>query len=254
MLIPGLVSVTLRALAPEQIVALTAQAGLRAIEWGGDVHVPPGHPYLAHRARQLTLDAGLAVSSYGSYHRLGQGQDFGPVLDTALALGAPTIRVWAGTQGSPEAGADYRCEVARELGQIGRMAAQEGVTVALEFHDDTLTDTAGSTLALLEEAEFAGVRTYWQPPHRLTEPERLADLDRLAPWVSNLHVFHWTLEGDTLIRHPLADGADLWRRRLARAAGFAGDRYALLEFVAGDDPRQVVADAQTLRALVETIP
>jgi hypothetical protein len=41
-LIPGLVSITFRALPPADIIRLTAECGLQAIEWGADVHVPPG--------------------------------------------------------------------------------------------------------------------------------------------------------------------------------------------------------------------
>ncbi len=41
MISPGLVSVTYRALPPAEIIALTAAAGLKGIEWAGDVHVPP---------------------------------------------------------------------------------------------------------------------------------------------------------------------------------------------------------------------
>jgi hypothetical protein len=41
-LIPGLVSVTFRKLAPAAIVELAVKAQLRSIEWGGDVHVPHG--------------------------------------------------------------------------------------------------------------------------------------------------------------------------------------------------------------------
>jgi 3-dehydroshikimate dehydratase len=42
MLIPGLVSVTFRKLSPQEIIALTAEAQLQVIEWGGDIHVPHG--------------------------------------------------------------------------------------------------------------------------------------------------------------------------------------------------------------------
>ena len=40
MLIPGLVSVTFRKLSRTEIAGLMVNAGLSAIEWGGDVHVP----------------------------------------------------------------------------------------------------------------------------------------------------------------------------------------------------------------------
>ena len=69
MIRPGLCSVTLRALEPSAVVELAAAAGLEAIEWGGDVHVPPGDVDRAGQVRTLTEGAGLAVASYGSYLR-----------------------------------------------------------------------------------------------------------------------------------------------------------------------------------------
>jgi 3-dehydroshikimate dehydratase len=86
MLIPGLVSVTFRQLAPREIVQLAAAAGLRGIEWGGDIPA-------ARAVRQLTQDAEIRVLAYGSYFRFQPGVAFEPVLETAVALGAPLIRI-----------------------------------------------------------------------------------------------------------------------------------------------------------------
>ncbi len=99
---PGLVSVTFRQLSVQDIVNLTARAGLDAIEWGGDVHVPHGDLNAARAARIATEHAGLRVAAYGSYYRAGHA-DTGPfedVLASAVELGAPCIRIWAGRQGS----------------------------------------------------------------------------------------------------------------------------------------------------------
>ncbi|HNC24059.1 MAG TPA: sugar phosphate isomerase/epimerase, partial [Opitutaceae bacterium] len=100
MIHPGLVSVTFRALTPTQIVALVRQAGLRGIEWGGDIHVPHGNLARAREVREMTQEAGLSVAAYGSYYRAAQseadGLAFEHVRATAVELGAPTIRVWAG--------------------------------------------------------------------------------------------------------------------------------------------------------------
>ena len=40
MLIPGLVSVTFRSLSQNEIANLMCRSELKAIEWGGDVHIP----------------------------------------------------------------------------------------------------------------------------------------------------------------------------------------------------------------------
>ncbi len=95
-LLPGLVSVSFRALSPREITGACLEAQVRGIEWGGDVHVPPGDLENARAVGQMTRDAGLQVAAYGSYFRC-DGSDFEPVLETALAVGAPLIRVWAGT-------------------------------------------------------------------------------------------------------------------------------------------------------------
>src|SRR5689334_25420235 len=97
----GVCSVTLRACSIDDVVAVAAGAGLECIEWGGDVHVPPGDLAAARHARQTTLAAGLRVASYGSYWRCSG--DFGPVLATARELGAPRVRIWAGETGSADA-------------------------------------------------------------------------------------------------------------------------------------------------------
>ena len=55
----GLTSVTFRRKTQEEIVALAAQAQLDGIEWGGDVHVPPGDlpaAKAAGRAVDVTAD------------------------------------------------------------------------------------------------------------------------------------------------------------------------------------------------------
>ena len=92
----GLTSVTFRQKSAAQIAALAAEAGLEGIEWGGDVHVPPGDAAAAASAARLTREAGLRVTSYGSYYHALPQEDFAPVLRSAAALGAPVVRIWAG--------------------------------------------------------------------------------------------------------------------------------------------------------------
>ncbi len=123
MIRPGLVSVTFRKLTPREIVTAAVQAKLQGIEWGGDVHVPHGKIDVAREVAAMTRDAGLAISSYGSYYRLGdEAKDLLPrVIETAIALGAPVVRVWAGRVGSKDATAAMRESRRRWLprGRIG---------------------------------------------------------------------------------------------------------------------------------------
>ncbi len=232
-LVPGLVSVTFRRLTPAEIVALAAANGMAAIEWGGDVHVPVGAHGVARQVAARCGDAGIAVEAYGSYYRAG-GDGFEPVLATALSLGAPRIRVWAGD------GTAGHAAVAADLRRIAALAAGEGVEIAVEYHADTLTGTLTSALALFAAAP--GVRSYWQPPVGSTLADALAAVPALDPVAA--HVFTWDATGNRL---PLAEGAALWRPVLAALGELPGDRHVLLEFVRDDEPNAFVADASTLR-------
>ena len=59
--IPGLVSISFRSLSPEEIIRIAKAAGLSAIEWGGDVHVPFGEIETARRVGEITRAAGLSI-------------------------------------------------------------------------------------------------------------------------------------------------------------------------------------------------
>jgi 3-dehydroshikimate dehydratase len=226
----GLCSVTLRALPVGDVVAVAAGAGLECIEWGGDVHVPAGDLEAARAARDATAGAGLRVASYGSYYRCDG--NFAPVFESARALGAPRIRIWAGEVPSSEATPAHRAAVAG----AAREAASRGIEVAFEFHGGTLTDDIDSALAL---AGASGVPCYWQPPQDMPDGEALAGLRRLAH-VPAVHVFSWW-PGSTRLR--LHERADLWRAVFERFT----DGDALLEFVPGDDTDLVAAEAEELR-------
>ena len=249
MIRPGLVSITFRKLSPRQIVDLVVQAGLDAIEWSGDVHAPHGDVAKAREIAQMTADAGLSMPTYGSYYRVGHRADvpFPDILVSAVALGTPTIRVWAGKVGSAEADADYWNGVVADSQRIVDLAATEGIGIAYEFHGNTLTDSAESARRLLEEVNRPNLRSLWQPPKGSTIEQNRAGIDTLAPWISHIHTFSWRIEEGQTIRLPLSEYAIQWKEYLARISALGGDRYALLEFVRGDDPAQFLADAVTLR-------
>lgn len=244
---PGLVSITFRQLSPAAIVDLVTQAQLTGIEWGGDVHAPHGDVATARRVRQQTVDAGLRVAAYGSYYRVSHDETgpFAAVLDSAVALGAPTIRVWAGRQGSDKADEAYRQAVIDDSRRIADLAAAAGVTIAYEFHANTLTDSSASARALLEQVDHPTVRSYWQPPRHSQVETNLAGIDAVAPWLDNLHVFQWQRASGA--REALNSGAADWRQYLDKVDALPGDRFALLEFVQDDEPAAFLRDAATLR-------
>lgn len=247
MISSGLVSITFRQLTPEAIVALVRQAGLHGIEWGGDVHVPHGDLTRAREVGEMTREAGLEVAAYGSYFRVGNSEDsglpFSHVLGSALELGAPVIRVWAGTEGSVTVGSEGRKRVVADLRRITELAAKAGVRVTTEFHGGTLTDTNESTIKLLSEVDHTNLSTYWQPLMGMSDETCVEAIGQLSPRLSHLHVYHWDSVKE---RCPLSAGALRWQKFLQAAQEVPGDRYAMLEFVKDDEPENFLRDAATL--------
>ncbi len=246
----GLVSVTFRKLSVLEIVRVASEAGLECIEWGGDIHVPHGDLAAAREAAKLTVDHGLSVSSYGSYLRLGAGgkPSVESVVETAVALGAPTIRVWAGTQNSAEATAEDRATVVEAALQAAELASASGLSISYECHANTLTDTPESAAELYADTLHDAIHSYWQPPNGVGVEEALASLEVTLPRLLNVHAFHWWPDPST--RLPLAEGRDRWIRYLdrIRMAGLQPD--VLLEFLPGDDPNLLAVEAATLLELL----
>ena len=255
MIYSGLCSITFRDLSPRLIIEAVAEAGLAGIEWGGDVHCPHGDVAVARDVGAMTRNAGLAVASYGSYYRAGpdvggkESPEFGAVMESAVAMEAPLIRVWAGSVGSDssEATPAYWGAVADDTQRIAEIAEAAGVRIAFEYHAGSLTDSLISTLRLLALVDHDNVSVYWQPPLGSKRNANLDTIKALGEKLSNLHVFHWLRTDEDRIDHrPLAEGDEDWLNYLADADAIPGDRWALLEFVAGGEMDAFREDAATL--------
>ncbi len=240
----GLTSVTFRGLNAETIVELAVQAEIDGIEWGGDIHVPEGDLEAARYTAGLTRRAGLEVLSYGSYYRLGNGGDFSVVHKTARELGAPNIRIWAGSISPEAAGEEDYKRLAEELKQICSQAQEDGITISLEYHRGTLTETAVSTLKLIELVQSKNLYTYWQPNPDITHEKNCEELQMVKPYLSNIHTFYWKAGN---IRYPLAEGRIEWLNYLRAAELDLNKSACILEFVKDDSIKNFMADAVELK-------
>ena len=241
----GLTSVTFRQKSIDEIIAITRQAGLSGIEWGGDVHLPPGDVRLAAETAEKTHAAGLQVLSYGSYYHGGETEDFGAVLATAKALGAPVIRVWAGHKTYEESTPEEFASLARRFAEAAELAGKENIRISFEYHRGTATQTIEGALVLLKTANHPNISSYWQPNPDITQSEQLAEIDALLPYMTNVHVFTWT---GANVRHPLADGTERWMEYLSHIRKDGKERDLILEFVQDDRDDALFEDAKTLHS------
>lgn len=242
----GITSVTFRKKSAEAIISLCRKCGVDAIEWGGDIHVPPTDLDNAARIGALTRDAGIQVSAYGSYFRVGidSRDTFHLILATAAALGAPLIRVWCGDMPSQATGEEAFQLLVDELKAISTMAGMCGITVASEFHNNTYNDSAESAVQLLEAVNSEFYKTYWQT---ITYDDRdLQYLSRLIESVVTVHVFAWNRRGK---RYPLKKQTELWRRYMDICKG--SNVNFTIEFVRRDSARQFAKDLAVLKEWIK---
>lgn len=242
----GLTSVTFRGKSAEEIVALAVRTGLECIEWGGDIHVPAGQLARAREVGEMTRKAGLKALSYGSYFRPLNGENFQDVVDTALALGAKTIRVWTPWMDSEHISDEDFCKMAQELYAAARLAKKAGLTVATEFHNGTYSDTAEHCLRLLDAVNSSNFRTYWQPLYGVER--NVADIQKLIDRIENVHVYNWVY-GKEITRKLLNENEADWEQyvRLLK------DKNFLLEFVKDDSEENFERDVSCLKEIVRRI-
>ena len=244
----GLVSVTFRQLSPAEIVKLVSEAGLDCVEWGGDIHCPPGDPDKARDVRRLTKDAGLSVVSYGSYYYAGEENncEVASLIETADALGTDNIRIWAGKKGSDVAEPEYRANLVADTVKLAKMAAVKGITISFEYHCNTLTDCGESTVRLLSEINMPNVCTYWQVHGNIPFDENIRDIKKLVEMkkLKNLHIFSYNGNDRTDLTYTAKE----WAEYIKAAA--PAKPALLMEFVKGNDPAQFIRDAATLKTLL----
>lgn len=247
----GLVSVTFRQLSAEEVIQTAKTAGLQGIEWGGDVHVPAGDVERAKQVGQLTEQEGLSVFAYGSYFRPGEcadaAKEFKPVLETAAALGAPVIRVWAGAKWSWAADEAYAAKVISDTQTICDMALEKNIKIAYEYHGWTLTDNRFSALDAWDKVKKDNMRLYWQPNFGLTKEENCLALRMIMPHMDYVHVFYWAPDGEKL---PLSEGTEEWKSFLNILKADSNDHCIMMEFVKDGAPKQLFEDVGTLRKIL----
>jgi len=250
MFFTGMVSVTFRRFDIAGIVDAAMRAGLDGIEWGGDVHVPHGNINAARHAAAMCADAGLRCFSYGSYYRAGKSPDGDDVIRTALALGAPNIRIWAGTKGSAETSPAERKAIVSDIAKFAAEAKRAGLTVSFEWHGGTLTDDPTSAMRLLDElGNPPNVFLYWQPNQFQSLDYNLQALRLSSQSLLHVHVFNW--EGSK--KYPLRNDRGVWRQYLdvIRASSIPGSQHGLfLEFSPDDTVDTFLDDADYLKSLL----
>ncbi len=245
----GLTSVSFRKLSVDEVIELAKKAGVDGIEWGSDVHVPPQDLDYVKEVAEKTKKAGLEVISYGSYYYLGSGEDFAPYIEAAGSLGTDTIRIWGGKKEKWELSVVEYDALVEEMRKIGLAAALADITVCLEYHGHSITATAEDAAEFVKDVDLPSVKLYWQAIIGRSEEDNLKDIDVVAPYLSNVHVFNYVGGKQELLS--FGDGPKNWAAYIDRISKIPGERAFMTEFSKGGLPESFINDAYLLNKLVK---
>lgn len=255
-ILKGLVSVTFRELTPVQIIDLAVKSGVDGIEWGADVHIKPGEFDKASTILEYSNSQGIKVLSYASYYKSGASdpQDFDLVLQTAVKLQAPRIRLWAGNKDSALfSQLDYQ-QLVEDLQRVSALAQSLGIEVGIEFHNGTYTDSSLSTQQLFKSLSGSALYSYWQPPLGTPLEDNLQTIRSLGKAIRMVHCFHWTLSNGALLPHLLKEGRDLWTDYLNALIQHTSIDTLSLEFVLDSLENNYLEDALVLNEMISHPP
>ena len=245
--IPGLVSISFRNLKPKEIIQACRESGLKAIEWGGDVHVPAGQIDAASTVRDATDKAELGMPEYGSYYRIGQSDpaEIEGVVRSAKALDAAVIRVWAYCKNRQDCSAEEYENAVRDAKRI--CDAFPGMTFCLECHNNTLTEDYHDALRFLEDVDRPSLNMFWQPNQFRTHAYNLEACAALLPYIRAVHVFSWEGTDGKNVMFPLEHHAKRWSEYISILRNApVGELPMMLEFMHDGRPESLPDTAKTL--------
>lgn len=243
---------------PGEIVAAAAVAGLEAIEWSSESY-SSGDGTEAWGILMTTLRAGLTVASYSALYRAGAGPDslqrFRSALDSASALHAPNMRIFAGTSAADLSDPARRATLVQELSRLGDEAGLRGITLCLSFGRHTGVQDYPAALALVSELAHPFVRLAWEALPGVQASAASASLEAVGASTALVVARRLGRDGAA---GSLADDPGEWRRRLAAYRDSEPDpkmgRFVLIGAVGdasglGEDA-SLASDAALLREII----
>ena len=171
----------------EKIVNIALDSGVDCIEWGGDIHVKDIAD--ATKAKKLCDDAGIKISSYGSYYRVGSknASEWEKICKIAHTMGAESVRVWLGKADSEKTDdATYR-NLVEDAKVICSTAKEYGLIVCPECHDNTYNNNTDAFLKIQKDIACDNFGTYFQSRYKRKEYD-LDRIERTLPFTQSVHI------------------------------------------------------------------
>lgn len=256
----GICTIACRDLSLTEAIDTAAEVGAEGVEvWGQPPHVsyPPDPDEIAEVVAHAAAK-GIEIPVFGSYYRVGREVEYDGVavtkenqIELTKLFGAPIIRIWAGTKNYEECSEDEIEAVMADVREFGDRAADNGISVVLERHANTILNRWDNVAEVMERIGHDNVALNWQIPcpagNREYRENSVDDYMTLLPYAGHCHMQNHTHEesdtwrGRTLLDEGIADYSRF--DEALRKADYDG--WLMLEFAA--DERGELSKLEAMR-------
>ncbi len=240
-----MVSISYRELDFEDVLRIMSDAGLKYVEWGSNAQAPQNDIQKLQLIAEAQAKYGIQCCSYGTYFYLGITpiEELPDYIRAAKMLGTNILRLWAGKKTKDMCSQQEKDLLFNQCKLAAKIAEAAGVTLCLECHRNSYTETAQGAFELMQVVDSEAFRMYWQPDPYVSVEENIAYARLIQPYTVHLHAFH--IKRST--SYPLAEGAEEWKLYLKE---FTGDHLALLETLPDQRPETLQREADSLRSIL----
>jgi sugar phosphate isomerase/epimerase len=264
----GLCTIAFSELPLEEVLNIAAEYGFDGVEiWGKEPHTPSKYDEdYFRKIKEITDSKMLEIAAFGSYVNPLM-DDYEQQMETALritqTLGSKLIRVWSGGGPSKSIRPHDRRIISIRLKAMCQWAGLHGITVATEMHNNNLTDTAETTLQLIQDVGLPGLKTYYQPCFRRDADDFYECAELVGTYVANVHAQNAKSLADGRFEAcAIADGIVNYEKIVNILKSYDYDGYLEIEFVHVEHPDKVGSenklaalknDGDFLRQLLERV-
>ncbi len=240
----GLCSVTFRKKSAEEIIEIAKKSGIGYIEWGGDVHVKSVED--AKKVKVLCDKENIKISSYGSYFNSAAYDEdkWVAICKIAKAMGAFSVRIWLGKKDSEKTDNDEYLVLLENTKKMCDIAAEYGITVCPECHDNTFNNNTDAILRFKKDLQRENFKTYFQSRYFRMEYD-LDRIDRTFDFILNVHISYRDLKKEQLFRKKDRYYLDTLLKKL-KSKNFDG--IVMIEFVDFDSKNAFFRDIRKLKS------
>ena len=250
----GLCTISSKDRSVEEVIELAGEVGYDGLEIWGQDHVGDGSVETCTHIAETATEHGLEIASYGSYLRCGT-DEFANELEHELAvtdrLGTELIRVWAGRQEYGDHDPEHWDRVVADLERLTERAAEYDVSVTVEKHANTVTNTLEGAKSLIETIDDDRCLLNYQPSFSIPADELEREASALTALSNQVHL-QTVRECGSSQRAPLSASFYDLEAILDPFLENGFDGYANVEFVTDERPYReaLEADLGTVRSAI----